>query len=479
MISPLLHRFSLDQIQIHSGKIKSGDLFVALPGVGGHGVRYLGEALTRGASAVLTDQARPEMVPAPIAWIRSSTLGNDFVALVHAASGYVVKDMSLIAVTGTNGKSTIAHGLHYLLSTMGKAMGLFGTVEYRFREHSWPATHTTPDLLTFLRVMREMKTLNAEGAVLELSSHALDQKRLAGSRFKGAVLSNVTQDHLDYHGDMEKYYQAKAKLFTKEWLRDLAFAVVNSDDPYGKRLLASCEAKKVFRYGLHDEQADFRALSFQSTLSGTAARLGTPFGEIDFSTPLIGVHNLYNLLAIAAAGHALGLREKRIFEVLSSYSGLRGRLERATPPGHPFTVFVDYAHTPDALHHVLQSLKAVMTPKGRLWVVFGCGGNRDRGKRPLMGKEVFQFADRICLTSDNPRGEEPMAIIREILAGIPSGDHKSLLIEVDRRAAIVQCLAALEPGDLLLVAGKGHERYQIIGDRTIDFDDVAVVNDYV
>lgn len=471
----IVEKLGIERLKTYSGAVVPGDLFAALPGADTHGARYVQDAIARGARFILSDQAPPPGLPAHVFWVVVSDVKAEFARLAHAALDFPTRDMSLVGVTGTNGKSTVAHGLAFLFNRLGRRFGLFGTVEYRFLDRSWETTHTTPDLVTFLSVLRDMKALGAEGAVLEVSSHALHQERLSGSQFQAAVFTNLTQDHLDYHRTMDAYFDAKARLFSPQWMRPDGFAAVNADDPYGRKLAQAGFPQRVFSYGCVNPQAHVFAKGYRSTLEGIEAEIRTPRGERRFKSPLIGVHNLSNLLAMIAIALGFDFDLDRALSALAGYTGLRGRLERVTPEGHPFSVFVDYAHTPDALHWVLRSLKPLVQAPGRLWALFGCGGNRDRLKRPLMGREAALWADRLCVTSDNPRDEDPEAIIAEIRAGIPEDALERTVIETDRARAIRACVGRLKAGDILLVAGKGHETYQVVGKERIFFDDAEAV----
>ncbi len=476
-LARLCQSFRFEQLKRDSRKIVPGDLFVALPGVSQHGANHAHEAILAGAKGVLSDRPRPSGIPDSIEWIFSPSAEADFSALANRLAGNPLAHMVLIGVTGTNGKSTVAEGIAHGLQECGRAFGAMGTVAHHFRDERWESEHTTPDLLTFLGILRDMKRAGAEGVVLEVSSHALAQERLKGAVFSGAVFTNLTRDHLDYHGDMAHYFREKARLFAAPILASHGFAVINCDSPYGDALYRDSQGQVRIGYGLESGHAELKGKLARLDLSGLLLDMELKGETVRLESPLIGVHNAANLLAMVGALVAMGIPLKKAARALESYAGVRGRLERVTPRSADRTVLVDYAHTPDALHWVLQSLRGLRSPGGKLGVVLGCGGNRDRGKRPLMGREVAALADWAVVTSDNPRGEDPEAIIAEIMAGVPKEKLDHFHIEVDRRRAIDLAVSRLNPGDILLVAGKGHETVQVFRDSTVPFDDCAVARE--
>jgi UDP-N-acetylmuramoyl-L-alanyl-D-glutamate--2,6-diaminopimelate ligase len=379
----------------------------------------------------------------------------------------------VIGITGTNGKTTTAYLLEHLLASQGKKIGLLGTVSYRWPGFHCPAPLTTPDSLELHRMLDAMRRAGVETAVMEVASHALAQQRVGGVHFAGAIFTNLTQDHLDYHPDMESYYAAKAGLFL-----DLPapgkVCAVNCDDPYGLRLLRTC--KTGIGFGLTGAQTGFPHLAGEILFSGRdGLRLGMHFGGArwELRSPLVGAFNALNLLGVQALCLGMGLSPDDL-ACLENFSGVPGRLERIENP-RSLHAFVDYAHTPDALVNVLQALRAAGF--ARIVTVFGCGGDRDRAKRPLMGAAAARYADVVMLTSDNPRGEDPEAIMEDVLPGLK--EARLVVREPDRREATRRALAMLGPEDALLVAGKGHENYQIIGEKRYPYSDQYVIREFL
>jgi len=454
-----------------------GVAFFALRGTRADGHAFAAEAARAGAAAVFAE--RPvACAPAPLVIVPDT---HRALALAAAAlHGRPGEALQLAGVTGTNGKTTVTWLVEACLRAAGVPCGLVGTVAYRWPGGERTAPHTTPDAVALQALLAEMVRAGARAAVLEVSSHALDQERVAGLPFAAAAFTNLTRDHLDYHGDEERYFLAKRRLFV-EGLRPGGTAVVNAGDRFGARLAAELSAGgrcAVWRFG--DGPADeLQAREVRAGLSGTEALLATPAGTLALRSPLVGAHNLENLLAAAGLALALGLPPGAVSRGLSGCAGAPGRLERVGTG--PIAVFVDYAHTDDALARVLEALRR-LAPR-RLVAVFGCGGDRDRGKRPLMGRAVAGAADLAVVTSDNPRTEEPLAIIGEILPGLEQGGLSRLGAEdaragargfavvPDRREAIGLALSAARPGDAVLIAGKGHESYQIVGEERRPFDD--------
>jgi UDP-N-acetylmuramoyl-L-alanyl-D-glutamate--2,6-diaminopimelate ligase len=447
-----------------SRRVEPGFAFFAIPGNADDGHRYAEDALQRGASALVVE--RPLQVSRRVPQI----IVNDArKALSHAARAFFddpSAKLKVSAVTGTNGKTSTVYLSRAMLSRGGKAAGLMSTVNIDVGSRSFPATHTTPESLEIQSCLAQMVDAGLRYAVVETSSHALHQGRFQGISLATAVFTNLTQDHLDYHGTMENYLAAKAKLF--EMLPEDGFAVLNADDPASARL-SDCSKAFDVTYGLKNP-ADVTADVHSVSAGGTRLTLRTPAGSQEIFSPLTGNHNVYNVLAAAANAQSLGVGLSAICQGIESFTGVPGRLQRIDR-GQPFTVLVDYAHTHDALQNVLEALLPLKNG-GRMIVVFGCGGDRDRTKRPLMGAVVEQLSDLFWVTSDNPRTEDPDAIIRNIRAGLKGG--KTCRIEPDRRKAIHAALSSAQPGDIVLLAGKGHEDYQIIGTTRIHFDDSEV-----
>ncbi len=452
-------------VRSHSGLVQKGDIFVALLGSRVDGSRFVADADKNGAAFVLTSDRSVETKQA-----RRVLVADPTAALGELAALYFQgksRQPEIIAITGTNGKTTTSFLLERLLTANAHSCGLIGTVACRFKGYSEDAAMTTPDCLTLHGLLAKMADTGTKYVSMEVSSHALDQNRLAGLTPKVAVFTNLTQDHLDYHGDMERYFAAKLRLFQTENI----LRVVNVDDPYGKRIAEQFPCLG-FTFAASGEQ--------KNTLYGRIARLDTGGLELEcrfegqkwtVRSPLVGAFNAANLLAVQGAGLALGLKPQEL-SVFDDFFGVPGRLQRVA--GTPLHVFVDYAHTPDALENVCSTLKNLNYR--RLFVLFGCGGNRDKGKRPLMAAAVSKYADRIFITSDNPRNEDKNAIIADILPGL--GVFSAFVSEVDRKKAIFQALAELGSDDVLLIAGKGHEDYQIIGETKYPFHDASVVQEW-
>ncbi len=483
------------EIRDDSRTVEPGDLFIALPGKTMDGHSFVAMAKQRGAVAVLVERLLP-ISEAPLQ-IRVASTAR---ALAEVAANYYGRPadaLTLIAVTGTNGKTTTTHLVEAMLEEAGIPTGLLGTIAYRFRDKSWPAPLTTPTALLFHKTLAEMRKLGASAVALEASSHALALDRLHGVRFRVAALTNLTQDHLDFHGDMEQYFLAKMRLFHEPLLPAARHgrAVVPLDDSYGRRLAAMLPAAQRLTVSLSGE-ADITVHSEQMTIDGISALLRTPIGEVALASRLSGRFNLSNLVLAAGIGVALGLAPDVIGRGLSRITGVPGRLERVfglRGPAAP-AVFVDYAHTPDALARSIAALRALQgsapsAKKGRLFVVFGCGGDRDNGKRAAMGKVASHDADLVIVTSDNPRTEDPQRIVDMILEGVsselengrtasPKLERAALataatgyFVELDRRQAIYAAIAAARPEDVVLIAGKGHEDYQIVGRSRLPFED--------
>ncbi|MGB2821943.1 MAG: UDP-N-acetylmuramoyl-L-alanyl-D-glutamate--2,6-diaminopimelate ligase, partial [Phycisphaerae bacterium] len=376
-----------------------------------------------------------------------------------------VRKLTCVGITGTNGKTTVAHLIRAVLAAAGHSPALLGTISYETPRGSLPAGTTTPDPITLADLTAEMAAGGCSHLVMEASSHALDQRRVAGVEFRVGVFTNLSGDHLDYHDTMARYKAAKRRLF--EELSGDAVAVINRDDPAGEDMASATKAA-VRWYGL-SPAADLWARIDRIDSTGTDFTFVGRAGEVRAHTPLIGRHNVFNCLAAASACEALGVELTAVADVLANVRYIPGRLQRVEADA-PFQVFVDYAHTDDALRNVLSSLRPVT--RGRLVLVFGCGGDRDRTKRPRMARVAEELADDVVITSDNPRSERPEAIIEEICAGLSAGGRSSVTIEPDRRKAIGLAVELAGGGDVVLIAGKGHETYQVLGDRRVHFDDV-------
>ncbi len=458
-----------------SRQVIPGALFCALPGARADGHAFAAEAARRGAVAVIAE--RPvECAPALLLLAPSARRAMALCAAnFHGRPGDA---MQLLGVTGTNGKTTVSYLVEACARAAGLPTGVMGTVSHRFPGVERAAAHTTPESTEVQALLGEMRDAGTRLVVMEVSSHALAQERVAGLRFAAAGFTNLTRDHLDYHGDMEGYFAAKRRLFV-EHLAPGGVAVINARDPWGARLADQLgPGRTAWRYGTRGED-DLRAEPAALTMAGIEATVLTPRGALALRSPLVGAHNLENLLCAAGLALAAGLPLAAVEAGLAACPGAPGRLERID--GRGLAVFVDYAHTDDALARAVEALRALGPP--RLVVVFGCGGDRDRGKRPLMGAVAGRGADLAIVTSDNPRSEDPLRIIAEIEPGLAQAGRPrrtaaeavageaGYVVEPDRRAAIELAVACARPGDAVLVAGKGHEDYQLVGAERRHFDD--------
>lgn len=445
-----------------------GGCFVAVRGANSDGHRFVNAAVSAGVTLLVVDQ--PVDVPSGVRVVRvddTRTALARLSAAYHGFRGGAPVRMNLVGVTGTNGKTTVAWLLRAILHAAGRKTALLGTVEYDLAGLRVASPLTTPGAMALCEHLATARSRGATHAVMEVSSHALDQRRVDGLDFSAGVFTNLTGDHLDYHGTMESYFAAKRRLF--EMLTPNAVAVVNADDPNCGALQTATNARFV-AYSMESSRADWTASIVRMDRTGSQLRLVGNGRTRPLSTSMIGRHNVQNILAAAATADALGIDDSAIVEGLESCGGAPGRLQRAEPPSWPFSVFVDYAHTDDALRNVLGALRPLTS--GRLICVFGCGGDRDRTKRPRMAAVAERLADVAWVTSDNPRTEKPEAIVEEIVAGFARGGGCRVEVEVDRRAAIRAALQEAAEGDTVLIAGKGHENYQIVGRETLPFDDV-------
>jgi len=450
-----------------SRRVQPGGVFVALQGTQADGRRYLGDALQRGAAVLIGEDLQPTgdalVVSVPDARTALARLAVRWHGLDDAAAS----PLHLLGITGTNGKTTAAFMTQAILRAAGLRCGMLGTVHRDLYGRRVAAEMTTPGPLELTACLRDCRAAGAQVVVMEVSSHALAQRRTEGLQFRAAAFTNLTQDHLDYHGTMDAYCAAKRRLFTG--LDEAAVAVVNRDDRYHEVLLGGCRAR-VVTYAL-DGDADVTAQIVREGLAGTVYRLRLGGAEFVLGSALAGRHNVYNALAAASLARALGTPTEAIERGLSAVRSVPGRLQRvACLPG--VEVVVDYAHTPDALRNIVGVLKPLT--RGRLIVVFGCGGDRDRLKRPLMAQAAAELGDMMVVTSDNPRSEDPQQIIADVLEGFDAAARRRVRVEPDRGRAIRAALAAAGEGDVVLIAGKGHESCQVVGGRRLPFDDVEV-----
>ena len=466
-LAPELGGAPVSGLEYDSRRIEPGHLFFAFLGQRFDGRRFAPEARRRGAVAVVCEAPQPDYDEGP--WIE---VPHGRKALALASRNFYCEAAAAVAatgITGTNGKTTTAYLLDSVLRAAGKTTAMIGTIEYLLAGERRPAGNTTPESLDVYRILEELRRLGGTHAVMEVSSHALDQGRVYGLPFHTAVFTNLSRDHLDYHGTMEDYFRAKCLLFEADGRPAPPHAVINADDEWGAKIPLA-EGTKVLRFGL-GPGADVRAAKVSAGFDGIRFRLeccGRPSHEVE--SPLLGRVNVYNILAAWAAGLTYGLEPEAIHEGIRNCRSVPGRFERIDE-GQPFLVIVDYAHTDDALRNVLAAARD-LEPK-RILTVFGCGGDRDRTKRPLMGEAAARGSDFVVVTSDNPRSEDPLAIINDALVGLRRYDvpHRT---EPDREAAIRIALNEANAGDLVLIAGKGHETCQVVKDRKIPFDDREV-----
>jgi UDP-N-acetylmuramoyl-L-alanyl-D-glutamate--2,6-diaminopimelate ligase len=451
-------------IREDSRLVQPGDLFVARAGTKNDGLKFLQDARARGA-IVAVGQEYVEKAPLP--YVQVGHAGAAASVLANLFFGCPGDTVRMLGVTGTNGKTTTTYLIRHILSAVARTKcGMIGTVEIDDGRSRREASMTTPAACDIAELLATMRDRGCRACAMEVSSHALDQGRVAGVPFAGAAFTNLTGDHLDYHRTMEAYAAAKARLF--ESLDASAVAVVNDADKWSSRMVERCAARAI-RFGF-GKSADYRATDRAVTSEGTSFILHTPDGRAEVRMGLIGKHNIENALTAAAlVGEVFGLSVHQIAHGLRDAQGAPGRLQ-AVRAGQPFAVLVDYAHTDDALENVLTALRPLT--RGKLRVLFGCGGDRDRTKRPRMAKTAERLADVVYVTSDNPRTEQPLSIIQEILAGLSPNGARAAVVEPDRRAAIDRILRDAQPGDVVLLAGKGHENYQIVGAQKHHFDDV-------
>lgn len=493
----LVTQHQVSGLNLDSNKLRAGDLFLACAGSRSHGLLHAEQAVKKGAAAIvyeLSDQlpVRAELVAAlarlqglSIPVIEVHELHNKLGLIAERFYGNPSHAFNMVGITGTNGKTSCSHFLAQILTTSKVPCGVIGTLGNGIFGKLVASTHTTPDAITLHSLFADMRDAGVEYVSMEVSSHGLEQGRVSGVQFQTAVFTNLTRDHLDYHGDMQAYAQSKRSLFEQPGLQ---YAVINADDEFGRELLAGLpDDVQSVAYSLSDasnaESAELRdsvmhlgcvqASDLHFSRDGMRMQVTTPWGDGGLSCKLIGRFNASNILAVLVTVLLSGMRLQDALESIRDLQSVPGRmqlLEKVT--GFPLTV-IDYAHTPDALQHVLEALRTHC--KGQLWCVFGCGGDRDRGKRPLMGAIVEKHADQIILTDDNPRTENSADIIEDIRNGLQDPDKA--YVEPDRRLAIIYALKNARPDDVVLIAGKGHEDYQITGKQRLPFSDAEVVSD--
>ncbi len=453
-------------ITYDSRRVTPGMVFVAIPGQHVDGHEFIGTAIERGASAVICERSR--LVPGRVTRIQVADVREAMACAARSYYQHPSARLKVIGVTGTNGKTTVAFMIKAILEAAGIKTGLMGTVRYEIGDRVIPAQRTTPESLEVQQMMSQMLKSDCQACVMEVSSHALDQKRVHGVEFDVGIFTNLTRDHLDYHGTMENYCAAKEKLFAAmaEGPKKSA-AVINIDDNFGARLAGSTKVEVELTYGL-EKSARLRATKIALGADGSRFVIEAPDRKFAVRLPLIGRHNIYNALAAVGACLALKIDVVKIQAALNALPAVPGRLETVSA-GQPFGVFVDYAHTDDALKNVLTTLREIT--KGRVLVAFGCGGNRDSGKRAKMGRIAAELADFTLITSDNPRKEDPARIAAQVEEGYKIVRADAYEVELDRRRAIQQIITRAQAGDSVLIAGKGHETYQEFEDTVVPFDD--------
>lgn len=464
----------------NASSVTRGACFAALRGKKADGHAFIGEAISRGAVAILSER------PADGGGVTNVIAADSRMALARMSAAFFgdpSRSLSLVGVTGTNGKTTTTYLLEAIFKAAGRRPGVIGTVEYRFGGVREPAPHTTPESCDLQRLLSRMLKDGVDACAMEVSSHALSQERVAGCHFDAAVFTNLSQDHLDYHNDMESYFAAKAILFERllsESCKRGAFAVINADDPYGRELIARCPVEYL-RYGF-DGDADVRGSDLSFGPGGLKMRVSVPSGSFDCRSRLCGRFNAQNILAAAAVAARLRIAMDVVARAIGDVGCVPGRFD-PVENGRGVLSLVDYAHTPDAIENVLSHARELVGANGgRLISVFGCGGDRDRAKRPLMGRAAAGLSDIVIVTSDNPRTEDPAAIIEEIMPGVrgakpPLKDGRGYEVIEDRREAIARAVELARAGDVIVIAGKGHEDYQIVGTEKFHFDDREVLRE--
>lgn len=461
-----------------SRQVKKGSVFVAIRGTAGDGHDFLPAVVEAGAIAVIVEDEStlPASFRGAIVKVPSSRVALD--QLASRYFGNPAQELFCVGVTGTNGKTTVTYMIERILTHFGWPTGVLGTIDHHLAQHKWPSQLTTPDALTLQRRLKEFVALGARATAFEVSSHALAQARVDSLPFAVGVFTGFTRDHLDYHQTMEEYFVAKERLFCEllGGQQETAVAVLNGDDPWVRKTRVH-EGVTTWWYGTQNTDFTFRVL--RQDLGGSLFHLSSPRGNHEFNLPCPGVHNVYNAVAAVAASCAAGASLETASEALAGFHGAPGRLEKV-PNQRGLHIFVDYAHTDDALRTVLKALRELMgqtSTTGRIITVFGCGGDRDKGKRPLMARAAAENSDILVLTSDNPRSEDPAQILREIQAGIPKGWSGVVHTQIERREAFRVALQTARDGDVILVAGKGHEDYQIVGKVKLSFADVQVLTE--
>ncbi|MFP7169031.1 UDP-N-acetylmuramoyl-L-alanyl-D-glutamate--2,6-diaminopimelate ligase [Terribacillus halophilus] len=459
-------RIDITGVTIDSREVKSGNLFICIDGAVVDGHTFAKQAQDQGAAAILAE--RPLDVSIPVILVKDTL--RALAPIANAFYNHPSKEMRVIGITGTNGKTSMTYLLESIFRANQEATGVIGTIQMKIKEEAYPVKNTTPDAVFLQKGFRKMVDEGVDTAVIEVSSHALDRGRVHGTDIDVAVFTNLSQDHLDYHASFEDYFHAKSLLFSQ--LGNTfdpghpKYAVINTDDHYAEALIKST-AQPVCTYGI-DKPADIMAKDIQLASNGTSFLLQTPKGEAKITSKLMGKFNVYNMLAAVGAAICSGVPFDTICKALQETTGVAGRFEPVMA-GQSFGVIVDYAHTPDSLENVLTTIKSFV--KGKIITVVGCGGDRDKTKRPLMAGKAVQYSDTAIFTADNPRTEDPQAILEDMIRGLESDKY---VVVPDREEAIQRAVGLAQADDIVLIAGKGHETYQIVGDQVLDFDDRLV-----
>jgi UDP-N-acetylmuramoyl-L-alanyl-D-glutamate--2,6-diaminopimelate ligase len=458
----------VNDLQTDSRKVKPGNCFIAVKGILTDGHSFIDTAVTNGASSIVCETL-PKCIDENVQYfvVENSAIAAGVMA--HNFYGQISEKIKLIGVTGTNGKTTIATLLFKLFSQLNYKCGLLSTVQNQIANKVFPSTHTTPDAISLNKLIAEMYADGCSYIFMEVSSHAIDQHRVAGLSFAGGIFSNITHDHLDYHKTFDEYIRVKKQFFDS--LPSSAFAVSNADDKRGAVMLQNTKAKK-YLYSLKT-MADFKGKIIENTLSGLVLMIN----DIEVHCRLIGTFNAYNLLAVYGAAICLNENKQTVLQILSSLSGAEGRFDYMISTNEKIIGIVDYAHTPDALLNVLATIKNLKQSEEKVITVVGCGGNRDKTKRPVMAEVACEYSDKIIFTSDNPRNEDPAQIIKDMEEGVPVVARKKYISIVDRKEAIKTAVNLAQQQDIILVAGKGHEKYQEINGVKYDFDDKKILSE--
>ncbi len=464
----------IKSIHTHSQEVQNESLFVALRGQREDGHNYIKDAIQKGAKALLVEDS--SQIPSDFKGLvlKSKDTRKDLSILLNEYYQFPSQKLFTIGVTGTNGKTTISYMIEHIFNSCGWPTAVIGTVDQHFKEKKWSAQLTTPDSLEIFERLESFINLEAKACVMEVSSIGLDQRRVAGVDFKAAIWTNLSWDHMDYHSGLEDYFQSKKKLFINNSDKNF-FSIINSDDNYGQKLIKNLKSN-CYTYG--SKKSDFNFKIKDQNLSKTVFDLKTPFGSTTVELPLLGYYNVYNAVASLACATIIGFKLEESKKALESFKGVSGRLQKVTDDKNSFQVFVDYAHTPLAIASVLKTLKTFKEDKN-LIIVFGCGGDRDKEKRSPMVQEAIKFADKVFFTSDNSRFESPDNIVKDGLKDLENPQKMKVRVEMDREKAIKESIFFAKEGDIVLIAGKGHEKFQIVGERKIPFDDLEIAKKYL